>query len=73
MLVQKIEDERLREVVLSAMKAEGLENSETGILGLKRLVAKKEGIKSLKGIEILKNIEELTLFNNYIEEISPVS
>lgn len=34
--VQKIEDERLREVVLSAMKAEGLENSETGILGLKR-------------------------------------
>lgn len=65
-------DEALRQVISEHFNSMYLELSDENLLKITELYGVNRGIKNLHGIELLKNLKKISLWDNQITDISPL-
>lgn len=67
-----LEDPNLKEIIRKELNIRYLTITQEDLDKLIRLDANMLGIRSIKGIELCKNLQELNLYSNYIKDIEPL-
>lgn len=67
------DDEALRQVILEHLNSMHLELSDENFLKITELYGVNRGIKNLHGIELLRNLKKISLWDNQISDIKPLA